>query len=139
MGKTLRALLGAVALCMVLLPSVANAQRYCCDIADELHSKQVEYDVLDDRLVELDGNMQLGLMLQQQILMRNPFTEDDQQAWLDISGVILNINTEMQTLQAEQNALAEQIINLNQELSTCSDPVEDEGGPILPIPDPLMP
>lgn len=137
MGRTLRVLLGAVALCMLLLPSIAQAQytpRDCCDVAAELIAKHDQFDVIDDRLTELEGNLQLGLNFQQQILMRVPFTDDDQQAWMDISNVILNINTEIQELQPQYDELLNQIIALNQELSTCV-PIKD--GPLVPMPDPL--
>lgn len=140
MGRTLRCLLGAVALCMMLLPSIAEAQytpRDCCDVAAELLSAQDEFDVIDDRLTELDGNLQLGLHFQQQILMRNPFTEDDQQDWLNISNVILNINTEINELGPQWESLRLRIIALNQELSTCV-PFTDDDGPLVPMPDPTI-
>lgn len=140
MGRTLRVLLGAAALCLMLMPSVVNAQestqRDCCDIADEISQLQGHFDELDDRLDELDAAIQLGQTFQQQILMRVPFTEEDQQAWLDISRVILSASEEKDQLQLQQDDVALRIIELNQDLSTCV-PIQDDGGPITPMPDPF--
>ena len=125
----------------MLLPSIAEAQytpRDCCDIAAELIAARDEFDLLDEQIDECEDTIALGLMFQQQILMRNPFTPEDQQAWDNISRVILKVNDQKIQLQAQQDALAERIIALNQELSMCV-PIPDNGGPILPMPDPLMP
>ena len=138
MKTTLRFLFGAVALCLMLLPSIAQAQytpRVCCDVAAELIAAQDQFEVLDDRLTELDGNLQLGLYFQGQILMRVPFTEADQQAWTDISGVIQNIDIEIQELGPQWDELHNRIVALNQELSTC---VTLPDGPIVPVPDPTI-
>lgn len=140
MGRTLRVFFGAIALCM-LLPSIAQAQytpRDCCDVAAELIPLHDEFDRLDDRLDELEAAIQLGLMFQQQILMRVPFTADDQQAWDNISRVILNASDEKDELQGQQDELALRIIALNQELTTCHLTGDNEG-PLVPMPDPMIP
>jgi hypothetical protein len=131
-----RFLFVVVALCMMLIPSMAQAQmatRDCCDIAAELSSLNYEYDVIDDRLTELEGNLQLGIEMQVLILLRVPFTAADEHAWTDISQVIQNIDTERMFLEGQLTELSVRIINLNQELANCS----PSGGPLVPMPDPL--
>ena len=131
MKSAFRFLLGIVALCTM---TVSVSARECCDIAHELNGKQNLFDYLDDQYDSLDDDMQLGLQLQQQILMRVPFTDDDMQAWMDISGVILNIDDEMKAIQAEQDTLAWEIVLLNQELFMCS--FVPDNPPALPMPTP---
>ena len=137
MKSILRFLLGVI-LCAALLPSVSAQYtgQDCCDIAQNLLENQDEFDELDDRLDELADNLQFGLTMQQQVLMRVPFTEEDQQAWLDIGNVILNINDEIAELQERQNQIAILIMMLNQELSLCNSP---NNGPTIPMPDPMFP
>lgn len=107
----------------------------CCDIAHVLAGKRSTFDYLDDQIDEQQDTINLGLMLQQQILMRNPFTPLDQLAWEDISRVILTVNNEMEANQAEQDTLATEIVMLNQQLFMCYF-VPDNSGPIAPVPDP---
>lgn len=126
---------------IVSLTSIECAQAQytpqdCCDIAQELIAKQNEFDELDEQLDELEESRQLGLQVQQEIRLRFPFTEDDEQALNDISAVISNIDEEMNTLQTEQNQIAVLVMMLNQELSLCY-PLENNE-PLTPMPDPLM-
>lgn len=107
----------------------------CCDIAHVLAGKRSTFDYLDDQIDEQQATIDLGLMFQQQILMRNPFTPLDQLAWEDISRVILTVNAELEANKKEQDTLANEIIMLNQQLFMCYF-VPDNSGPIAPVPDP---
>lgn len=111
----------------------------CCDIAAELYTAQAEFDRLDDRLDELALNSMLGMMFQQQILMRVPFTADDQQAWDDISNVLLNIEDERAELQIQFDEVSQKVMQLNQELMICNmGPfLPNPATPLVPMPDPL--
>lgn len=140
MKSTLRFLVGAVALCLMLLPPLVLADptpRDCCDVAQELIAKQDAYDVTDERLDSLAETIALAMGLIEQIQARDPFTAEDQEAIDDINRLLETSLVEQAAANVYLVLLTQDIIALNQELLTCG-PQEGEGDPITPMPDPLF-